>query len=98
MGITYHCPYAKEVPGIQRFLCAKKMQEGKDYSANLGDAILAMCPNQDFCECKRKPELLYSARSCPLATKEGESPGEGIQNAPIETDNPTNTKRKKKGK
>lgn len=95
MCIVYHCKYAKEVPGVKRFLCARKMKEGKDYSANLAEAISVMCPNQDFCECKKKPELLYSSQACLIAAEKEESSETKTQNEPM--DYKTSGKRKKKG-
>ena len=71
---NFYCPNAVKKNAFDNLLCKIKMERNGTKLQSPIECFAAMCPYQDFCDCRKQPQNTSDFRACPeLKPAEAES-------------------------
>ena len=53
---NFFCPYAVLKNAFPNLMCQKKIERNGTKFQNPEECFAAMCPHQDFCDCRKRPQ------------------------------------------
>ncbi|MBO5969768.1 MAG: hypothetical protein J6S14_14850 [Clostridia bacterium] len=61
---NFFCPYAVLKNAFPNLMCQKKIERNGTKFQNPEECFAAMCPHQDFCDCRKRPQNTRSCINC----------------------------------